>query len=119
MAKGIKTGGRVKGSKNKRRSAEAIADELGFDPLRVIAMVAMGDWKGLGYESECFVSQKGEGDGKSYVLRYVITPEMRLDAAKHFSKFIYAQKQAVALSSEGSGVEIVVRDYTKGPTSAT
>ena len=114
--KGKKTGGKVKGSKNwKTVLVEETARRLGCDPFAVIVRFCNGDWKGLGYENECFFVEKPDG---ATIMRYVITPEMRLDAAKTAVKYLYAQKQSVALTTEKDGIKIEIVDYSKDKNEA-
>lgn len=105
--------GRPEGSKNKRTlMVEEIAAKVGCDPFEVLMRMAAGDWEGLGYESECYFAEKAEGDGKVITKGYVITPEMRLTAAKDASKYLYSQKQSMALSNaDGQPLRIEVVRY--------
>lgn len=83
--------GRAQGSKNRRtKMIEEIVEKIGVDPFEVLMMIAAGDWKGLGYDNECYFSEKPEGEVK---LGYTITPEMRLQAAKEASSYLYAKKK--------------------------
>lgn len=113
MPKGKKFGGRKKGTPNKSSlRVEEIAQRLGCDPFEILCNFANGDWKRLGYENECYFSEKPDGAVK---MNYVINPEMRLTAAKEAVKYLHAQKKAVELSTdpEGRGIQINVVDYTK------
>lgn len=109
--KGKKTGGRQKGSLNKRTQlVEDIAARFDLDPFEVLMLFMMGDWKALGYENECYFAEKPDGEIK---MGYVIPPELRMNAAKEASKYLYAQKKAVELSSGETGIKIIVEDYLK------
>ena len=112
MAKGTKTGGRKKGTRNKNSVIiEEMAIKLGVSPFEVLLRFADGDWKGLGYENECYFSEKPDGAVK---MGYVITPESRLKAAESAAKYLYPQKQAITHSVDGdSGIKVVVEDYSK------
>lgn len=91
-----RTGGRPKGAPNKRTFiVEEIASKYDFDPLDVLFMIAGADWEGLklGHPDEIKVAD-------------------RLHAAKEVSKYLYAQKQSVALSTDDQGIRIEVVDYT-------
>jgi hypothetical protein len=95
---GKKTGGRQKGTLNKKSvPAEIMARELGIDPLRVLLLFTGGRWKDLGYDSD------------------VITPDHRINAAKEAVKYIYFQRKTVELDSESiaEGFKVIVEDYTK------
>lgn len=110
--KGNKNGqGRPKGSQNKRtRMVEEIAAKFDIDPFEVLMMVAAGDWKGLGYESKtntCFTPQGIEFEELNIKL------ETRVQAAKEAAKYLYSQRQSVAISTGDSGIKIIVEDYTK------
>lgn len=103
--------GRPKGSKNVRSfNAEILAERLGLDPLEVLFKFAKGDWKGLGYDSDVYHMETESGAVKE---GFIITPNMRLQAAKEAVKFLYAAKQSVELSTGGGGIKITVVDYTK------
>ena len=87
MAKGKKTGGRAKGTPNKTRiNAQAIADEVGIDPLRVLMLAAKGDSDALGEK---------------------ITLDQRISAAKEAAKYLYPQRKAIEHTiEEDSGPKI-------------
>lgn len=83
--------GRALGSKNRRtQMIEEIVERVGVDPFEILMKIAAGDWQGLGYDNECYFSEKPEGEVK---LGYTITPEMRLQAAKEASAYLYAKKK--------------------------
>lgn len=106
-----KTGGRVKGSHSKRTlQAEELAASLGIDPLEVLLLFIKGDWKALGYDSDVYHMETDSGSVKE---GFVITPNMRLTAAKEAVKYLYAAKQSVALSTGDGGLKIIIEDYTK------
>lgn len=92
---GNKTGGRKKGTPNVREfRAEDIAAKFDIDPLEVLFMIAAADWKGLQLANED-----------------VIKLSDRANAAKELSKYLYSQKQSVALSTGDTGIRIEVVDY--------
>lgn len=106
-----KTGGRQKGSLNKRTlQVEELAARFKLDPFEILLMIACADWKALGYENECYFKEGPAGEIK---MGYVISPEMRLHAAKEAAKYLYSQKQSVALSTGDSGIKIIIEDYSK------
>lgn len=87
--------GRPKGSKNRRTlMVEEIAARFDIDPFEVLMMVAAGDWKGLGYKSECRTSFAASGIEFE---EPVIKLADRVNAAKEASKYLYSQKQAVQI----------------------
>lgn len=101
--------GRPKGSKNiKSFDAELLAKKLGVDPLEILLRMAAGDWEGLGYDNECYISEKADGSTKA---GYTITPQMRADAAAQACKYFYSTKQAVQVSTADSGFRIEVVNY--------
>lgn len=86
--------GRPKGSPNKRTLiVQELAEKCGMDPLEILLRFANGDWKGLGYENEVYFAEKAEGDGAVIKMGYVITPEMRIQAAKEASRYLHAPKK--------------------------
>ena len=104
-------GGRPKGVKNLRtRTIEEIASKFNIDPFEVLMMVAVGDWQGLGYESKTkttFTMQGIEVEEENIKL------SDRVQAAKEASKYLYSQKQSVAISTGDSGIKIIIEDYSK------
>lgn len=109
--KGKKFGGRQKGTINKKNQAvEETARRLGIDLFETLCLFAMGDWKRLGYDNECFFAEKPDGVVK---MGYVISPEMRLKATEQACKYLYSPKQAVDPNTGTSAVTIKIVDYTK------
>jgi hypothetical protein len=102
-------GGRKPGSKNASTlQIEELARKVGVNPLEVLLRMAAGDWQGLGYEAEMYFIEKPDGAVKA---GYVISPQMRLDAAGQATRYFYSPKQAVEVSGE-LGLKIIVEDYT-------
>lgn len=86
-----KAKGRIKGSKNFRvQLLEEIVNKFSMDPLEVLMHFAAGDWKALGYDSDVYHIEKPDGDVK---MGYVITPELRLQAAKEATQYLHAKKK--------------------------
>lgn len=109
--KGQKTGGRQKGSANKRTQlVEEIAARFDIDPFEVLMMVAAGDWEGLGYDMKSKISYTNAGI--EFEEDHIKLSD-RVQAAKEASKYLYSQKQSVALSTGDSGIKIIVEDYLK------
>jgi len=104
--------GRPKGSKNKHSfNAEEIANKFDVQPLEILMMIATGDWAGLGYAEKSKISFTSAGiEFEEDHIRL----QDRTMAAKEASKYLYSQKQAVALSTGEEGIKIVVEDYSKG-----
>lgn len=91
-----KTGGRKKGALNKRNLlVEEIASRFSVDPFEVLMMFVAADWKGLGLESSLEIKVSD-----------------RLQAAKEAARYLYAQKQSVAVSTVDSGIRVEIVDYT-------
>lgn len=109
--KGKKTGGRAKGTVNKRTQlVEDIAAKFDIDPFEVLMMVAAGDWEGLGFDAASKISYTSAG------IEFEepnIKLTDRVQAAKEASKYLYSQKQSVALSSDDKGITVVLKDYTQ------
>lgn len=101
--------GRPKGSLNRRTIlVEEIAARFKIDPFEVLMMVAAGDWEGLGFDAASKVSYTSAG------IEFEepnIKLSDRVQAAKEASKYLYSQKQAVALSAGLDGIKIVIEDY--------
>lgn len=89
--KGMKTGGRQVGTRNKRNQRiEEMAKLFEFDPFEILMKIAGGDWEGLGYDSSVYVKEDAKG---GTTLGYTITPEMRLNAAKEACQYLYAKRR--------------------------
>ena len=90
--------GKPKGIKHKKTVLlEETAARLKCDPFKILCLFANGDWKALGYENECYFSEKPDG---AVNMGYVIAPEMRLHAAKEAVKYLYAQKRSVEVIAD-------------------
>lgn len=88
-SRGYKTpgSGRVKGVINKKTMGLLErAQACGCDPFDVLLMFSANDYVGLGYKTEDMIS-----------------PEMRLNAAKEASKYLYSQRRAVEVSGPDGG----------------
>lgn len=98
MAKGHKTGGRAKGTPNKKtQDLQAMAEKLGCNPFEILLRFAMRDWKGLKFETE--TKLKIALNGMPVEVPH-ITPEMQLDAAEKASQFLYPKRKAIDLSTD-------------------
>lgn len=110
MAKGKKTGGRKKGTKNKFMfKPEVTAENLGIDPFELCLKYAVGDWQGAGFQEEHIFIEKPDG---AVAARPSITPEMRFAAIKEACKYLYPTKQSTDIKVP-EGIKIIVEDYTK------
>lgn len=104
-------GGRTKGSKNRRTlMVEDIAAKFDIDPFEVLMMIAAGDWAALGYEAKTKTSFTQAG---IEIEEDNVPLACRVQAAKEAAKYLYAQKQSVALSTGDAGIKIVIEDYSK------
>lgn len=103
-----KTGGRKKGSPNKRtRELIERADAIGVDPFEILLRFAKGDWKGLGYESET-MTKIAAGGVKVEIER--IDPELRMKAAAEAAQYLYPKRKAIELKSDQeSPIEVYLR----------
>lgn len=103
--------GRKKGTPNKMTiPLEQKCQELGVDPFEGLLLFAAGNWKKLGYENECYFTEKADGAVK---MGYVISPEMRLKAYQEACQYILPKRKAIELASGDTGLKIVIEDYTK------
>lgn len=112
MAKGQKTGGRSKGTPNKRSEfARDLAKRLGVDPLEILLRFAAGDWKGLGYEDSTRVESAGMG---VTITVDVISPELRKSAAREACKYLYPQLKSVEHKSDDPNAPMKIVFVEKG-----
>lgn len=89
--------GKPKGSKNKKSLlVEETAARLKCNPFEILCLFANGDWKRLGYDNECYHKETDSGEVK---MGYTISPDMRLQAAKEASKYLYAQRRALEVDA--------------------
>jgi hypothetical protein len=104
-------GGRPKGVKNTRtRTIEEIAAKFDIDPFEVLMMIAAGDWEGLGFAAKSRTSFTPQG---IEIEEDNVPLAQRCQAAKEAAKYLYSQKQSVALSTGDTGIKIIVEDYSK------
>jgi hypothetical protein len=90
--KGLKTGGRGKGTPNKRSmELREKAEALGVSPFEIMLLFAMGNEKALGYEGPQIKVLK---DGGVVEMPW-ITPEMRLKAAAEAASYLYPKLKAI------------------------
>lgn len=108
--KGRKTGGRVKGTPNKKtQDLLEKAEELGVDPFEILLMVAKGDWEGLGFESAKLVYFTAAGIEAE---KDRITLSDRLSAASEACTYLHPKRKAVEHSGPNGG-PIETRDLSK------
>lgn len=102
MAKGIKTGGRKKGSINKSSvPAMEVAERLGVDPFEVLLHFASGNWEALGYPAEKYISKSGLGKEGSWVEEsFHIDPAVRCKAASEATQYLLPKRKALEVSTD-------------------
>jgi len=109
FGKGNKLAGSRRGKKNRRTLLiEEIASKYP-DPFEVLLMIAAGDWKGLGYEAECYFSEKPDGAVK---MGYVISPELRATAAKEATQYIHPKRKE-EVHEEDEPIEVLPLEEKK------
>lgn len=90
--KGVKTGGRVAGTPNKRTyDARQLVESMGFDPLEFLVHSAMNNWEALGYEGPTVTKVNMGLEYEEERISY----DQRLDAAKTVAKYIYPQLKSI------------------------
>lgn len=86
--------GRPVGSVNKRTlEVEQLCEKHDCNPLEILLMFAKGDWEGLGYDASVYISESD--DGTSTKLGYVISPELRVQAAKEACQYLMPKKKSI------------------------
>lgn len=97
---GTKSGGRPKGSLNKRtEEAQFIAARLKIDPFEIMLHFAAGNWKELGYDSPQKEISIGEGQ-TLFVDR--IDEQLRQKAAKDALPYLRPQLKSVELTGDAA-----------------
>lgn len=94
----MKTGGRQKGTPNKKTQALMEKCELlGVDPFHIQLLFAKGDWKELGLPEHQvrFITEGG-----AEVLEPSISPELRQKAAKDVCEYLYPKRKALEHSMD-------------------
>jgi hypothetical protein len=69
--------------------------ELGVDPFEILLYFAKGDWKALGYDTPSTQSFTSAG------IEYedpIITPELRLQAAKEACQYVLPKRKATEMT---------------------
>lgn len=101
---------RPKGVPNRKTTElQEIAERIGVNPFEILCLFAKEDWKGLGYEKATYTKVFQDG-GTMEIER--ISPELRFQAAKEASKYLFPQRKAVELSTQDdAGFKIIVEDY--------
>lgn len=111
--KGIRYGGRSKGTPNKRTLlVEEIAAKYDLDPFDFLMKVVNNDWKALGFSEEkktIFTPQGIEMEENNIKLDH------RIQAAKFASKYLYSEKKPLELDDNKQSITIEIKDYTSTP----
>lgn len=113
MAKGTKTGGRQKGTKNKHSfQVEEIAHKYAMEPFEFAMAVLNNDWKKLGFDQANKIIV-GEKAGIEFSLEEPnIKLAERVKCADFASKYLYSPKQVIQHTGE-VGIKIIVEDFMK------
>lgn len=92
-------GGRPKGSRNQKSlDAEALAREMGVDPLAIMLHFANGDWKALGYKSGRV--RTGSDARGVPIYRPLISLALRMEAARSATPYVRPARKAVDASGD-------------------
>lgn len=93
-----KTGGRVKGTPN-RKTQELMqrCEKLNVDPFAILCYYAGRDWESLGYKSP--TTTKVLKDGGTIDVD-IITTDQQIECAKELCGYLYAKKKAVEMSND-------------------
>lgn len=103
---GNKTGGREKGSINKKtQQAIDICNKHNFDALEFLVLVAKGDATKLGYTSNTAIKM---GKGGVVVEEDVITMNHRIDAARQVCNKTYPDIKSVEVKGDSDSDPIQI-----------
>jgi hypothetical protein len=104
-----KTGGRTKGVPNKRnQNLIDLAADLDINPIEILLKFAAGDFRGLGYASGQTTSEGGTD--------WVISPEMRLQAAAKVAPYLYPKRKAVEINTSAETLGDLILKATQKPS---
>lgn len=97
IRKHTKTGGRKPGTPNKKAlEVREIIEELGVNPIEILAHFMMNDYEALGYkETQTMVTKSG-----SEVQVLTISPELRASCAKEIASYVYAKRRAIEVTGK-------------------
>lgn len=116
---GNKTGGRQKGTANKKtQQLEDLAKKLNVDPFEIMLNFAKGDYAALGYEKERVVGYTKHGDP---IKEESIPPKLRQDSAKEVCGYLYPKRKAIEHSGvDGAPIQYeTLENYLKRTASET
>lgn len=130
-ADGNKTGGRQKGTPNKRtQDLLDLAEEMEADPFLFLCKVMKGDLRDFGYafpedeihnpEEEAELHPEDKGRNLSFdktvgvmLPKHMIPLEMRIDAAKELMPYLHAKRKSVELKvDEKSTGKVITLAYS-------
>ncbi len=96
---GTVSGGRPKGRKNNSTlEADELARKLGVDPFEILLLMAKGDYKALGYQSEMQTISVNESGS---VEDFTIPVAVRAKCAAQATEFLRPKLKAVDISGDG------------------
>lgn len=96
-----KTGGRKRGTPNKRTEPLIErAEKLGIDPFEILLHFAKGNWECLGYESATTTAFTNAGIEFE---EPTISPELRVTAAKAACEYLHPKRKAIEIEDKGEG----------------
>ncbi len=104
MKKGeAKTGGRQKGTPNKRTSAiEAMLKRKGCDPLEFLADVVVG-------KTKVPLTHITSKTGKLVTIKGLPTLDQRLSAARELAQYIAPKRKAIEIGDPDNVLEILIK----------
>jgi len=100
---------RPKGAKNKHSfQVEEIAHQYKMEPFEFAMAVMNNDWKRLGFKEESKVSYTNAGiEFEEANLKLTD----RIKCMEFAGKYLYSQKQSIALSTGDTGIKLILEDY--------
>jgi len=103
---GNKTGGRQKGTVNKKtEELMDISKRLKVNPFEILLLFAKGDWKALGYKAETVTKYYGETSNEEYV----ISPELRSQSAGKAVEYLYPKRKATEMTLNADPITEITR----------
>ena len=103
---GNKTGGRQKGTPNKKtQEAQELAEKLGINPLEILLHFAAGNYQELGLVEHKEIRTK---DG-AVIFEPTISPELRQKSAKDACEYLVPKLKAIEHSGSVDGMELFAK----------
>lgn len=106
-----KTGGRKKGTLNKRTvEVIEICERMNINPIELLIHIAKGDWEALGYDSPTLTRWLPSG------IEYEedrIQLEHRMASAKELSTYIFSKRKSVEHTVQIEKPELIVVHQTE------